>query len=382
MGVLHHGVIRLSNRLREAETVTMASRVRAAAAVTVVGVGLAACAGGEDISPASVSITAPPGPMRTVTGSVWVADEDGDSLTVLDAATDEVTATVAGVDSPHNVQVGRDGAPVYAVTGEDMVLALDPQTYAVTATAPTGSSPAHVIEAPNGKIYVTDAGDGAVSVFTAPDLQPAGRIALGGMPHGLRSATDGSVIVVANTMAGAVDLIDPATDRLVGSVPVGTGPAQVAVTADGRYAYAGTTDPAAVVKVDLASREIVGTAPVPAPPVQLYLTPDEKTVLSADQGTKDQPGNTLSVLDTTTMSTRATVGTGSGPHGVVIDPSGTRAWVTNTFDDTVSVVDLPTLDVVATVPVGERPNGVSYSPRAPVPPGAPIELSLPAPPAP
>jgi YVTN family beta-propeller protein len=119
------------------------------------------------------------------------------------------------------------------------------------------------------------------------------------------------VIVVANTMADRLDLIDPTTDGSIGAVPVGTGPLQVAVTADGRYAYTGITEPPAVVKADLVSRNAVGNARVPTAPVQLYLTPDEKTVLSADQGTSDKPGNTLSVIDTAAMTARGTVATGS-----------------------------------------------------------------------
>ena len=55
------------------------------------------------------------------------------------------------------------------------------------------------------------------------------------------------------------------------------------------------------------------------------------------------------------------VSTGAGPHGVVIDPTGTHAWVTNSYDDTVSVIDIPTQSVrMATIPVGMGPNGISY----------------------
>ncbi|WP_372489518.1 hypothetical protein [Candidatus Mycolicibacterium alkanivorans] len=298
-------------------------------------------------------------------GSVWVADEGRDSLTVIDAATKTVTITLNGIKSPHNVQVGRGGAVVYAVSSAGVVVAIDPATYRVTATAPTGSQPAHVIEAPNGKVYVTNSGDGTVSVYQAPGLTPAGWITLDGMPHGLRAAAGGSLIVVANTMDGALDLIDPATDTDVGAVAVGSGPAQVAVSTDGRYAYTGISDPPSVVKVDLAQRKVVGSAPVPNAPVQLYLTPDENEVVSADQGRKDAQGHTLSVIDTKAMTTRGTVITGAGPHGVVIDASGNWAWVTNTYDNTVTAVDLSTLSAMAPVPVGTQPSGISFSPLAP-----------------
>lgn len=202
-------------------------------------------------------------------------------------------------------------------------------------------------------------------------------IRLDGMPHGLRPAADGSVIVVANTMDGALDLIDPATDRYIGAVPVGTNPAQVAVSADGKYAHAGISEPPSVVKVDLAQRKVIGSAVVPKTPIQLYLTPDEKEVVSADQGRTDDQGNTLSVIDTATMSTRGTVTTGAGPHGVVIDTTGHWAWVTNSFANTVSAVDLSPLTVAATISVGTGPNGISYSTRAPAPTAQTITLDIP-----
>ncbi len=316
-------------------------------------------------------------------GSVWVANEGRDSITVIDAATNTVKMTLNGIKAPHNVQVGRDGAVVYAVSSAGFVVAIAPTTYQVTATAPTGAQPAHVIEAPNGKVYVTNSGDGTVSVYPAPGLRPAGRITLDGMPHGLRPAADGSVIVVANTMDGALDLIDPATDAYVGAVPVGTSPAQVAVSADGKYAYTGISDPPSIVKVDLAQRKIVGSAAVPAAPVQLYLTPDETEVVSADQGKMNAQGHTLSIIDTKAMTTRGNVTTGAGPHGVVIDASGDWAWVTNSYDNTVTAVDLSTLTAMAPIPVGTQPSGISYSPRPPAAGSADVgTLDIPTPAAP
>ena len=357
----------------------MRLRLLATGSVVALGVALTACSDDSNVVPVQAQPSTP-APTAVGAGSVWVADEGSDGLSVLDVSTNKVHTTVAGVTGPHNVQVSRDGTTVYAVSSDNMVVALDATTYTVNAVAPTGAAPAHVIEAPNGKVYVTNADDGSISVYQAPGLQPDGRIDLGGMPHGLRPATDGSVIVVANTAAGTLDLIDPVTDRPSGTVSVGTEPVQVAVTNDGSYAYTGVTDPATVVKVDLRSGQVVGSARVSATPVQLYLTPDETTVVAADQGTADAPGHTLSVIDTAAMTVRGGVGTGSGPHGVVIDNFGTQAWVTNTYDDTVSVVDLAKLSVLATVPVGAEPSGISYSPHPPATSSAAtVTVDVPAP---
>ncbi|BBZ63529.1 YVTN family beta-propeller repeat protein [Mycolicibacterium monacense] len=359
----------------------MKLRTEALLSALLLAVALAGCAGG-DPETAGQSPPRPTPPPRSagVTGSLWVADEGGNSLTVLDTTADSVATTLTGIQAPHNVQVGRDAAVVYATSaGTDTVVAIDADTYTVAATAETGSHPAHVIEAPNGKVYVADSEAGTVSVFQGQDLRSLGRIEVGGMPHGLRAAPDGSVIVVANHMTGALDVIDARTDQKTFSVPVGEGPAQVAVSADGRHAYTGVTDPASVVKVDLDSRTVVGRVAVSAAPVQVYLSPDDAMVVSADQGSPDAPGHAASLIDTRTMSVRATVETGAGPHGVVIDSSGRRAWVTNSYDDSVSVIDLAGERVSTTIPVGKGPNGISYSPRPPAAGASDIALNLTAP---
>ena len=84
-------------------------------------------------------------------------------------------------------------------------------------------------------------------------------------------------------------------------------------------------------KVDLAQRKVVGSAAVPNPPVQLYLTPTSHRSSPPTKERKTTRATPLSVIDTKDMSTRGTVTTGAGPHGVVIDDSGDWAWVTNSY---------------------------------------------------
>ena len=83
--------------------------------------------------------TAPSASPRS--GSVWVADEGHDSITVIDASTTTTAMTLNGIKGPHNIQVSRDGAAVYAVSSAGLVVAIDPATYRVTATAPNLRTP-------------------------------------------------------------------------------------------------------------------------------------------------------------------------------------------------------------------------------------------------
>ncbi|GAA0467119.1 hypothetical protein Aca07nite_71490 [Actinoplanes capillaceus] len=323
---------------------------------------------------------APGPPASGMPGSVWVANEEGGSLSVIDTATNTVVTTVEGIAEPHNVQVAPDGARVYAVSGHaSTVAALDAATYRLAAAAPTGAGPSHVVQTPDGqKTYVTNYNSGTVSVYRG-DLRPAATINLGGGPHGMRPSPDGATLVVANLKAATVDLIDTRTDTKIASVPVDGPVIQVAVAPDNRYAYASVSQPASIVKIDLQNRAVAGRTPVPAAPAQVYLTPDGRQLLSADQGSEAAPGNAVSLIDTASMTGTGTITTGSGPHGVVVDPTGKRAWVTNVYDDTVSVVDLPTRTTVATIKVGDSPNGISYAAKSPASVAARISVALPTP---
>jgi len=73
-------------------------------------------------------------------------------------------------------------------------------------------------------------------------------------------------------------------------------------------------------------------------------------------------GNNVSVLDTSTNRVVAIVTVGSGPHGVAVNPAGTRAYVANTASHNVSVIDTSNNTVVATVTVGSTPHGVAVNP--------------------
>ena len=112
-------------------------------------------------------------------------------------------------------------------------------------------------------------------------------------------------------------------------------------------------------------------------PIQVFVTPDNKYVLVANQGTKDSPSTTVSIVDVATFTVVATIETGKGAHGVMIDPSSRFAYITNIYDNTVSVIDLEQKNVIATIPSGSAPNGISFSTLPAVPaPSSEIQLEI------
>ena len=112
-------------------------------------------------------------------------------------------------------------------------------------------------------------------------------------------------------------------------------------------------------------------------PIQVFVTPDNRRVLVANQGTESDPSTTVSIVDTTTFSVVNTVETGKGAHGIVIEPSGRYAYITNIYGNSVATLDLTSQQVIATIPTGTGPNGISFSPIAASPaPAAEIALAV------
>ena len=321
-------------------------------------------------------------------GKVYVANEEADTVSVLDAASFKVLATVRVGKMPHNVQVSPDGKRVWvtnngepdpagavpahqamgkgehaAMAKTGAVWAIDTGSDAVVAKVPVGLHPAHVVQTPDGRFaYVTNGGDNTVSVIDASAQRVVATIPVGKFPHGIRFSPDGSQAYVANLKGGTVSVIDTASQKEIAQIPAGKGPAQVGFTPDARFAFVALSEENAVAVIDPATRKVIRKIPVGAVPIQLFATPDSRTLLVANQGSRSKPGKTVSIVDLQTFKVTRTVETGAGAHGVAIDQEGRYAYITNTYADSVSVLDIKDGKVVTTVRVGKGPNGISVRP--------------------
>ena len=64
------------------------------------------------------------------------------------------------------------------------------------------------------------------------------------------------------------------------------------------------------------------------------------------------------------LSMIATIGVGTGPHGVAVNPTTNRVHAVNMHDPSVSVIDGNTNTVIATVAVGDMPQDVAVIPSS------------------
>ncbi len=323
----------------------------------------------------------------TAADKVYIANENADSVSVLDAVSFKTLTPVPVGKMPHNVQVSPDGKVVWvtnngerdpdaapgqmsmnkaehaAMAKPGAVWLIDTATDAVIAKLPVGLHPAHVALTPDGRFaYITNGGDDSVTVIDATARKFVATIPVGKFPHGLRFAPDGRHAYVANLKGGTVSVIDVASHKETAQIPVGKGPAQVGFTPDGSKAFVSLSEEKAVAVIDPPTQKVTRKISVGSVPIQLFATPDSRTLLVANQGSRGKPGNTVSMIDLQTFKPVKTVVTGSGAHGVAVDREGRFAFITNTYANTVSVIDIKSRAVVSTVRVGKGPNGVSVSP--------------------
>jgi len=303
---------------------------------------------------------------------VVVANEGGRSLSVIDLRSG-TTSTVALPIAPHNVQVGPDGR-IYVVGMPDSdmesmpgmphapgrLLVLSPNGLAgrPLLNVAIGMHPAHVVVDSRGTVYVSLSGESSVAVVDRSGRVVA-RIPVGTGAHGLRLSADGRRLYVANAEDDSLSVIDAPARREIARITVGRTPMQVAVVPNGRRVYVSLSGEDAVALVDVAAGRVVKKIRVGRRPAQIYLCANG-TLVVANQGTRTSPESTTTLVDTSSGRVLATLGTGAGSHGVVVDDSGRYAYVTASFANTTTVIDLRRMRAIRRYRVGDEPAGITY----------------------
>ncbi|TDQ78446.1 YVTN family beta-propeller protein [Dongia mobilis] len=315
---------------------------------------------------------------------VYTADEHGNSISAIDLATGSVTTTPVPI-SPHNVQITADGSRILAVgepaadghghghggtdeghgatEAKGFLLVFDATALGLEPIAkiPVGTHPAHVVVEQSGaRAFVTNAGDNSVSVIDLATKALIANIDTGRYPHGIRMSPDGREIYVANVEDGTLSVIDAKGLTEIARIPVGNTPVQVGFTPDGSWVYVSLREENRVAVVDTSTRNLIGSIEVGRNPIQVYATPDGRSVYVANQGSADEPADTVSVIDVASRTVVNTIRTGMGAHGVVVADDSDWAFVTNIMDGTVSAIEVATGNVIASFPVGRGPNGITY----------------------
>ena len=225
-------------------------------------------------------------------------------------------------------------APFAYITnqGSNTVSVIDTASNTVTATVPVGSVPFGVAVTPDGAfVYVANANSNTVSVIATASNTVTATVPVGVAPFGVAVTPDGALVYVANQQSNTVSVIATASNTVTATVPVGINPVGVAVTPDGAFVYVSNANSNTVSVIAVAGSTVTATLPVERSPVGVAVTPDGAFVYVANQGT-----NTVSVIATASNTVTAMVGVGGFPGAFgkfIVGPAPVRRFCSTLGDN-------------------------------------------------
>jgi YVTN family beta-propeller protein len=270
--------------------------------------------------------------------------EPGSTLTLIDVPGARVVRTVdlAPHKRPHGVR-WLDGSRALVTSEESKaLLVVDAQRGSVERVIPTGQEVSHMVALAPGaaRAFVASIGSGTVTAVDLKAGKAAGVVATGKGAEGIAVTPDGAQVWVTNREADTVTVVDAKTLAVVATLPSASFPIRARVTPDGRWVLVSNARSGELAVFDARTRTEARRIPLKA-----QLRPAEGRLMQ--------------------------FGDSSVPIGVVVHPSGKRAWVAHANADVITILDLDTWTAVGTLKAGREPDGMAYSALAVAPPGSP-----------
>lgn len=293
----------------------------------------------------------PPGDTAVSGVRIYVTNSAGNTIDVIDPASNRVVQVIRGIELPHGVNFSPDGARVYISNESENVL--------------------DVVDRKSGEILR--------------------KVALSGRPNNIAVTKDGGrVLVGIRSNPGVLDVIDTTSLQRLKSIPVDGSVHNVYVTPDGKYAVSGSIENKAATVVDLQTEQSVWEVKFDSGvrPMAFERNPGGSTArifvqLSGFNGfavvdfakraqvalvkLPDQPGG-FGIVEG-----RA----GTPSHGIGVAPDGKSLWVNSTLANAVFKYSLPDLKPVGYValpevhapgrsPTGSVPEWITFTPDSAV----------------
>ena len=233
-----------------------------------------------------------------------------------------------------------------------------------------GHNPSFIKVAPNGEFaYIANPGAGAITVLnTATDLV-SGTIKIPqGPPQFVSFSPDSRTAYVSvyktNSTVHLIAFVDTATGTVTSTVAVDNHtPGPATISPDGRYLYVPNHNTAmsgaghnVVDVIDTASKTLIGRIAVPANPHWVAFDKHGRFY------TSDHMSAEVTVLNAQTNSIITEIQTGETPHSEAVSPDGSRLAVTSFDGNEVFLIDTATDKQIKQIAVGKNPLDIQYSP--------------------
>ena len=312
---------------------------------------------------------------------VYVSDEDGGNVVVINAADDAVVARIAVGKRPRGLRISPDGTRLFvALSGlpkagpgvdesklppadptADGIGVVDLGSLELVRTIPGGKDPELFDVTGDGKrLWVSNEDTAEASLVDVTAGQVVRKAPVGKEPEGVAIHPGGKVVYVTNEGDNSVSVLDVDSGQQVARIETGGRPRSVVFTADGARAFIACETTHALTLIDARSHTKTGDLDLPGDmvrPMGLVISPDGRTLYVSGGRSKTVHVIALDEPAPRVKSTIADVGV--RPWGIGITHKGDRLYTANGSAGDVTVIDATTGAVVRHIPVGGSPWGIA-----------------------
>src|SRR5271170_6597458 len=153
-------------------------------------------------------------PLMSGAVRIYITDAAGDSVQVIDPATNKVVDEIKGIEIPSGVDFSRDGKQIYvSCEGEKTLDFVDRATGKIVGKAPLTGRPNSISTSPDGKlVYVAIAQmPGGVDVIDTASMKRIKTIPIKGAVHYAYLTPDNRYIAATSVPGKVITIIDVKT---------------------------------------------------------------------------------------------------------------------------------------------------------------------------
>jgi PQQ-dependent catabolism-associated beta-propeller protein len=297
------------------------------------------------------------------TGHIFVSNEKGNALTVLNAKDYSLVGDIKMPRRPRGMVFSRDHKLLYvACGGSNLIAIIDVATLKVVDRIRGIPDPETFdMDAAGTHLYISNEDNSELTVLDLATKKVVRRFPVGLEPEGVLLNRDGTVAYVAAEDSNLVHAINLATGKR-SDIPTGTRPRRLALTPDGKQLWVSTELAAQVDVIDTAANRVIdkidflppGMRKQDVSPVGIVMDRAGKKAY-VTLGRADH----VAVVDVATRKVEKYILVGHRPWGITFDRDQKRLFVANGASDDVSIIDVASGEVLKSVPVGHYPYGVA-----------------------
>jgi YVTN family beta-propeller protein len=344
------------------------------AIVCIAAALLAGCSKKEAPAPAPAS-------EDKVEERVYVSDEDGGNVVVINTSSDAVIARIPVGKRPRGLRVSPDGTRLYvALSGlpkagpgvdesklppadpsADGIGVVDLGTLKLLRVIPGGKDPELFDVTSDGKrLWVSNEDAAEASLVDIEAGQVVKRAPVGHEPEGVTIHPGGKVVYVANEGDNSVSVLDIDSGQPVAQIATGARPRSVVFTRDGARGFVACENAHLLTIIDGKTHAPTGEIDLPGNlvrPMGLVISPDGHTLYAS--GGRGKTVHAIGLDDATPQIKRTISDVGARPWGIGITRKGDRLYTANGGAGDVSVIDTATGMVARHIAVGGSPWGIA-----------------------